>query len=273
MKELRLVLCDIDSTLINDQRELMPLTKEVFDTLHKNGVYLGIASGRPLDELKLYAKNWKLTYDFDVVIGMNGSSLYDGITDHEYSYFKMKREWLKETLALMKNYEANAFIYRDGKILAQRKDAMMLKSAQSSNKEIIVVKSDEEFYEQENEKIMFRVTLEDMPKIEAFIKAHPSPNYNGFKTQATLLEFADRRINKSYALKKLCLMHDFTLDNVLSFGDTSNDNEMLAVSGLGVCMCNGSADTKQCAKDITKFSNNEEGVAQYILDHFGEYLK
>lgn len=43
---------------------------------------------------------------------------------------------------------------------------------------------------------------EDMPKAEAWVKEHPNPYYHGFKTQSTLLEFCDKRINKGYGLQK-----------------------------------------------------------------------
>ena len=55
---LRLVLCDIDSTLINSKRELTPRTKDMIEKLHAQGVYFGLASGRPVDELQRYATGW-----------------------------------------------------------------------------------------------------------------------------------------------------------------------------------------------------------------------
>ena len=46
MKEIKLVVCDIDGTLITDKREFTPKTKEVIERLHAHGVLFGIASGR-----------------------------------------------------------------------------------------------------------------------------------------------------------------------------------------------------------------------------------
>ncbi len=270
---MRLVLCDIDSTLVDSKRHLTPRTKAMIEKLHEQGIYFGIASGRPLDELQRYAKDWELSFDFDVVIGMNGSELWDGIHQKEYSYFKMKKEWIKETLDLMEVFECNPFIYRNGIILARKIDDMMLKSVASSKKDLALVKDDSEFYSEENAKIMFRVTDETMPAVEEYIAKHPSPYYNGFKTQSSLMEFADRRINKSYALIKLCDMCDFELEDVIAFGDTTNDNEMLACSGIGVCMCNGSDDTKAVADVITQYSNDEDGLAIYLEEHYDELFE
>ena len=48
----KLVICDIDATLVNEKKELTQRTKEALIKLHEKGVYFGIASGRPVDELK-----------------------------------------------------------------------------------------------------------------------------------------------------------------------------------------------------------------------------
>ena len=51
IKDVRLVICDIDGTLVKNNRELTQRTKDVIQRLRKHGILFGIASGRPLDEL------------------------------------------------------------------------------------------------------------------------------------------------------------------------------------------------------------------------------
>lgn len=267
-KELRLVLCDIDSTLINSRRELTPRTKEMIERLHASGVYFGLASGRPVDELQKYAPAWGFSFPFEFLIGMNGSELWDELQQKQYDYYKLKKEWIREILEAMKPFPSNAFIYQDGKLVAQAIDEQMKKSAVTSQKPIYVIQSDEELYARDNAKIMFRMSKEQTPLVEQYFDKHPNPYYKAFKTQTTLIEFADRRISKAYALEKLCERYDFSLENVWSFGDTTNDNTMLQVSGRGICMCNGSEDTKAIADEITEFDNNHDGVAVYIEEHF-----
>lgn len=75
-KNIRLVICDIDSTLVTTERELTPRTRDVIHQLHAQGIYFGIASGRPLDELAKKAELWGIHYAFDILIGMNGSELW-----------------------------------------------------------------------------------------------------------------------------------------------------------------------------------------------------
>ena len=121
---------------------------------------------------------------------------------------------------------------------------------------------------EENAKIMFRTTEEEMEGIEDYVRQHPSPHFKAFKTQTTMLEFTDQRVSKAVALKAFCEMNKLPLEQVISFGDMSNDNEMLECSGWGVCMANGSEDTKAIADDITELTNDEDGFAEYMEKHF-----
>ena len=79
-RKVKLVIADIDDTLVNKNKQMMPLTKQMLIKLHNDGVLLGIASGRPCGE-HLYSryKGWELDFQFDVIIGMNGGQLWDGI--------------------------------------------------------------------------------------------------------------------------------------------------------------------------------------------------
>ena len=64
----KLVICDIDATLVNEKKELTPRTKKDLIQLHEKGIYFGIASGRPADELKRNKEYWDLPFDFDFVL-------------------------------------------------------------------------------------------------------------------------------------------------------------------------------------------------------------
>ena len=198
------------------------------------------------------------TTNFDLFIG----KLFYGAIGRKTS-FMMKKEWLKETMEIMNVVKCNPMIYWDGKIRCVHIDDWMIHSASTSHKELEVVKL-EDFYAHENAKIMFRMKEEDMLKAEAWVKEHPNPYYHGFKTQSTLLEFCDKRINKGYGLQKICELNDLDIKDVMAFGDTSNDNDMLKVAGCGVCMINGTDDTKACANAITKQDNEHDGLAIYL---------
>ena len=273
MKTCKLVICDIDGTIVVKHKKLTSRAKKVINLLQQNGIYFGIASGRPIFQIKETIKGWGYD-DFDVLIGLNGSSLKDSLTQKQYEYFRMKKEWIKEMIELMKPFDAHPSIYTNNAQIFVFEDDFSRQASTFSGLKTIVTHDMTSMYLKDNAKIMFRIEESKMPQVEEWIKNHPSEHYIGFKTQPNLIEFCDKRVSKGYALRSFCSMHDIDLEEVAAFGDTSNDNDMLKISGLGVCLLNGSEDTKAAADIITDKTCDEDGWADYMEKHFiSKYIK
>ena len=268
MKKPKLIVCDIDNTIQSLDKPMSENTKDVIKRLRQKGIYFGIASGRPLDEVLLNARKWGFDNQFDVVIGMNGCELWDNLQQKQEISYKLKREWMADIYEKMKSFDSSPYIYAHGKLMCMKKDERMEKSAKKSHKDLICVDNCEELWREENGKMMFRIKEEQMEEAERYFEENKSPYYKAFKTQTTLLEFSDRRISKAVALKKFCENNDICLENVVSFGDMSNDKEMLEIAGWGVSLLNGSDDLKEIADDITDFTCEEDGFADYCEKHY-----
>ena len=263
----KLVIADIDDTLIVKHETLTPRAKNMINTLHEHQVYFGIASGRSLEEVKRMVHSWGFE-DLEILISLNGSVLWDGIEKKRYEYFIMKKEWIKEVVEIMSHYQTlNILMYRNDQLLCTEVEELAQMSAKASKMEMVKVDVSQ-LYQEDNAKIMFRVKEEDMAEIEQYFQGHPEKEYRAFKTQPNLLEFSDARVSKAYTLKKFCEHHDIKMEEVIAFGDTSNDNDLLEASGWGVCLKNGSEDTKQIADEITEKPCDEDGWADYMEHHF-----
>lgn len=265
MNKPKLVICDIDATLVVKHQNLTERAKKAITTLREKGVYFGIASGRPLYQIRENIKEWGFE-DFDCVVGLNGGSLWDGIHKQEYSFFPMKKEWLQETYELMKDFHTEPSLYRNNTEMFL-KESPLADIARQFYPEggVSISKGKEDFLGQDSGKIMYRLyTEEDMAPIEAWIKKHPNENWVGFKTGPILVEFCDKNCNKGFGTKEFCRLNNIDLADVMAFGDTSNDNEMLEVAGVGVCMLNGSDDTKAVADIISDKVCDEDGWAHFI---------
>lgn len=267
MHKPKLIICDIDSTLVVKHQTLTPKAKACIDYLRSHGVYFGIASGRPLYQIRESYLSWGYE-EMDLTIGMNGSVIYDGITHEEHHYYVMKKEWLKETIDLMSKFETNPSVYKENSQLFYKEDETLKLYRTLTNMKVEVADCIEQLYEEETAKIMFRLDHEEqMEEVEKWIKDHPSEHYVGFKTQPSLIEFCDSRVSKKTALEKFCEMHAIDLKDVIAFGDTTNDNEMLEAAGIGVCMKNGSEDTKAIANIITEKACDDDGWADFVEKH------
>jgi Cof subfamily protein (haloacid dehalogenase superfamily) len=266
----KLVIADIDGTLVDYGKDMMPLTRQALVDLREQGILLGIASGRPVGhQLKAYAQRWGLDFQFDVIIGMNGGQLLDVRQDIYKEFYKLKAEVIKEIIEMMKPLDLNPFVYKDGYMLSGRLDEEMKASAVRNHEPAIPVTDEAQLWEEDNAKLLFRLPEDpiEVKRIVEFASSHPKPYYQSFLSGPKMLEFQDPRVNKGVALIEYCQMNDIDLSEVIALGDASNDNDMLKVAGLGVCLKNGTPDTLAIADVITEFNCNEDGAGLYLYQH------
>ena len=65
-KNIQAFVADIDGTLVAKGEKLLDRTRNALERLHQEGVLVGIATGRPLDQRILdKAKEWNLSFEFD----------------------------------------------------------------------------------------------------------------------------------------------------------------------------------------------------------------
>lgn len=269
MKNIKLVIADIDGTLVSDGKEMGPLTKKMLQALHDKGILLGLASGRPCGEhLATRASGWGFDFQFDVLIGMNGGQLWDVRNDKRYEYYPLKKEYIKEIIQFMDPTNINCYVYRGDTTLVRWYDKRMQASSVRNLEPMMLAKNDEEMWEKDNAKLLYR--CKDLDEVALGIKVasqHPSPNYQYFQTGPLMIEFQDPRVNKGLALTNFCKVNNIDLAEVVAFGDAQNDDPMLKVAGMGVAMKNSGKSTLAVADIITEEDNNNDGVGKFIEKH------
>ena len=263
-KNIKVISSDIDGTIVDSSHEIHESTAAKINELMKKGYIFGLASGRPAKDISTKYKEWKIDRQFDFLIGLNGVELYDNSTGETISYNLLKKEWIKEIIEEMSAFGATVHIYREDYYCSSLETERAWYSAFKNKRKFVVIPI-EDFWSRDNGGLMFRCPLERMPEIEEKLASINSQDrgYVGFKTQKDLVEFSNSEANKGYALKKYCELHNIDLDDVMAIGDTTNDNEMLKVCH-GVCMLNGSDDTKACAEIITEKTDKEDGFIDFV---------
>ena len=267
LNDTKLVVCDIDGTLTRTGT-IMPseYTLDVIKRLHEKGIGFGLGSGRDAGQLRHLYEEWGLPFEFDVCVGLNGSEYFDLQTNEVNRLYTLSREDVKEIITKMLERfpELNVSIYRDGYRILRFEDEMAVMSKKRNKMANVIVDDISDMWAQDCPKVMFRVSEEVMKQIEPYAIEISNERYRCCKTQTTMLEFVNRKSDKGNALKAYCEAHDIDLNKVVAFGDMSNDNEMLLVAGIGVCLKNGSDDCKECADYITEYDNDDDGCARFI---------
>ncbi|MDO5122977.1 MAG: HAD hydrolase family protein, partial [Erysipelotrichaceae bacterium] len=133
IEKISVLAADIDGTLALKGGNLMPETRKAFQRLHKEGVLIGVASGRPLDKRIINrAQEWELGFDFDYVIGMNGGELYDKNEGEIEKYYQLKKEDVHDIVSFLAPLPLNVIVYNQGydDISALHMDAFLIDSQQ-----------------------------------------------------------------------------------------------------------------------------------------------
>lgn len=82
------------------------------------------------------------------------------------------------------------------------------------------------------------------------------------------LEIFDNGVSKYNAIKEIMDIEGINNQDVISFGDGLNDVDMIRLSGIGVAMGNALSDVKDVSDYVT-LSHNDDGVIYFLK----EYLK
>lgn len=84
--------------------------------------------------------------------------------------------------------------------------------------------------------------------------------------EVTSLECSPAGVSKAEGLSKLCEYLGITLDEVVSVGDAPNDTQALKAAGLAVAMGNATPEIKQLA-DVVVADNDHNGIVE-VIDRF-----
>ena len=269
-RRIRVVSADIDATLTWMGSGLSDLNRKAINDLQEAGILFGLASGRSYTDLKNYPEVWKLTKPVDFFIGLNGSSLYDRQTGKDELFFEIERENIKRIVEEIDRLNLDSHSYVDGVTLFSKPSDHYHHIKKIGYRDIRLASDLSEMYERNTSKILINVKDEEMEATKEHFRPILEETGNTVKlirTSPGAMEFVPAQANKFYALKKYCDRYAIPIEETAAFGDTTNDNEMIEGAGLGVCMANGTDDTKALADVITEYPASEDGFARYVYQY------
>jgi Cof subfamily protein (haloacid dehalogenase superfamily) len=273
-KQIGLLAFDLDGTLLDQRGKLTDATKASLERAIENGKHVVIATGRALSTLpkevvEFPGIQYAITSNGARVIDLrSGEVLYSNLLDRTAVEKAMK--WMTDPEVMIE------FFYRD----TAYADANCLKEPQKYG--IVTEKAIhyhtttripcentfetllEHAGEMENINILFadqekrRRYAEELSEIEDITVVSSLP-FN--------IEIGGRTTSKADALTMLTGLLGLTQENVMAFGDSTNDAAMLGAAGFGVAMGNAVEELK-AASDWITLPNSEDGVS-FALEVFG----
>lgn len=277
---VKVIIMDIDGTLVNDKKEITPKTKEVLLKAQEQGALLVLASGRPTSGLRKLAAELQMDKHHGLFVCFNGSKVIDCQSDEVLFNQAMSVEDSKAVLEHLKNFKARPMFDKgeymyvndvfDNYITYKGKPFNVMQYESRGNNYILCEKRDlAAFVDFEINKILTYGDPEYLQEHYQEMMAPFKDRLNCMFTGDFYFEYTAKGIDKAKALDSALIPMGYTKDEMIAFGDAQNDKTMIEYVGCGVAMANASDDLKSVADEIT-LSNNDDGIAESLLKHMPE---
>jgi Cof subfamily protein (haloacid dehalogenase superfamily) len=260
-QKIKVVISDLDGTLLNSDHTISAYTRSVFKELHKQNYLIIIATGRHhIDAMSIIAD-----FDFPAyLVTSNGARIHTPEKELLYS-FDIEGEAVKSVLSLEIDPEITIVLFKE-KVWQTSKINTKLNAFQ---KELIYPYEIVDFKKIDDFKaIKLFFTHDNHDKLVALknvILENHSHLFNHAFSLPICLEFMDKSVDKSVAISRILEIEGYSFDEAISFGDGFNDEQMLAAAGVGLIMGNAPESLKNKLSHLEVIlSNNENGVAKYL---------
>lgn len=255
---IKLIVADMDGTLLNDAHELHPDFWEIEEQLNKKGILFSIASGRQFYNLEAKVEKIK-----DRVLFLAENGTYVSYKGEELYVNPIRREDAIGFLQMGRKLDDTKLV------LCGKRSAYIETKDEDFRKEI------SKFYERLEvvddltavDDVFLKVTLCNFNGVEDHTYPHFVNYTDRFKVAVAAKVFIDITAldaNKGNAIKDIQKELNISPEETLVFGDYLNDLEMMKAAEHSYAMKNAHPEIIQTARNVTKFTNNENGVLRTI---------
>ena len=259
LSKVKLVVSDMDGTLLNSKGEVSDIFFELFEKLQQQNIHFCAASGRQHNSIvdKLAAIR-----DDIYVIAENGGVAKKG-KEVLLSNFIKPDKVLKLIPILREIKGANMVLCCDGSAFIESKDERFISLFQEYYHSFQQV---DDLIEIAKTTPVFKIAIYHFDSSEEFIY----PVVKNLNDEVLLkvsgknwLDISDEKANKGNALREVQHLLNVTKKETLVFGDYHNDIEMMQEAEFSFAMKNAHKDIKEIANYATE-SNDNFGVERVL---------
>ena len=258
----KLLVLDVDGTLLNDEREISKRTLAALLKVQQMGVRIVLASGRPTYGLMPLAKTLELGNYGGFVLSYNGCQIIKAQNGEILFERRINPEMLPYLEKKARKNGFAIFTYHDDTLITDSPDNEYIKNEALLNNLKII--REDEFSTAIDFAPCKCMLVSDKEKALIGLEQHWEKRLAGtldaFRSEPYFLEVVPCGVNKANTLGALLQQLGVTREEVIAVGDGVCDVTMLQLAGMGVAMVHSQDSVKVCADYVTA-SNEEDGVA------------
>ena len=267
---IKLIATDMDGTLLDPKGQVdLPRLEKILDQLEERGIRFVIATGNEIHRVKQLLGH--LT-ERVVLIVANGARIFEG------NQLLQAQTWdddmVNRALEFFKGRECqdqfvvtsmNGGFVKEGTVFTQLENFMTPEMIELFYQRMNFVKELESHLFGGVLKMSLVVGEERSDSVLEEINQLFNGSVQAVSSGYGCIDILQSGIHKAWGLQELLKRWDIKAEEIMAFGDSENDVEMLQLAGIAYAMENADDKAKAVATDFAP-SNSQAGVYQVLED-------
>lgn len=272
-RRVRMIGFDLDGTLLTTDKRLTEYTRDVLKRAIGQGVTVLAVTGRPFQGVPEEIRGFE---GMKYLITSNGARILENGKTIQENLLPLEKA--QKILDIFEEYDTLRDVYYDGQGYMPERFKERIRDYVSSPEMVkymlttrIFIDDIREKLENENrglDKIQ-ALFLKNEEKLEAWKRIEALGGVEVTGALNTNIEVNAGGVHKGAAILWLAKRLGIPREEVMAFGDGSNDIKLIEDAGIGVAMANAIPQALAAA-DVKARSNDEDGVARVIEEYLND---
>jgi len=270
-EKVKLIVSDIDGTIINNKVEVGAETKAIIKDLKTRNINLTLATQRIHSSVVPIAEELNISAP---LVTLNGSYIAD-ISGKVISKSLINPKKVELALSLAEKYFCKIALCTNDMIVYTEENSVLKDFMGRIGTNYELINSYKNYADNTIEIIMMGNDKATIKKIQSKLnfpfKLSVSAKYFRSQSHRGLynLEARKSKISKKTGVEEVTKVLKLKKDEVAVFGDWYNDKELFRFGGINIALQNAVGDLKADADYITEFSNDEDGLGRFLKLIYG----
>jgi hypothetical protein len=267
LRKLKLIVFDVDGTLINNMGEIGDETLELVSALKNHDINFSLASGRQHSSLRRFSDKLELQIP---IISLDGALIKSPVNGSVFYESFIPKRYVKKAVEFADKFLLKAALCHDEAIYYSEHDDVIPQLLEKFEANYQKVKSLNNYVDQTLEMVItgdYRDSIKYVStKLDFPYTFGLSTNYYKSHSHPGIyyLEVRKQGTNKKKGLTRLCKKLGISEKETAILGDWYNDIQLFESKAMKIALANAVPEIVRRADFVTKRDNNEDGTAEFL---------
>ena len=261
---IKLVIADVDGTLVTPEKTLTPATCAAVDRLRAAGIAFTITSGRPPRGMAKLIEALRLTAP---IAAFNGAVYIEADLRTVLAQHTIPSTVARAVVDDLRESGLDVWVYHCVDWYITRPDGpRVAREIGNVGFRPTVVRDIHDVLDGAVKIVGVSENHELLARAEAALAERVGADATAARSSTAYIDVTHPEANKGTVVREAARLLHLPIEDIATLGDMPNDVPMLEAAGMGIAMGNASDDVKRVARHVTR-SNEEDGFA-HAVDEF-----